>query len=65
MSTLTQERTLVTLKIPSPLADLLEAEAKAVGTSLASLARGAVKWHRGDGLARHPDRPPIALPTRR
>ena len=61
MTTASEERILVTLRIPEGLAKLLTAEARATSSSLASLARGAIKWHGGDGLARHPDRPALVL----
>ncbi len=64
MTTITQGRTLITLKVPKSFSTLLTNEAKALDSSLASLARGAIKWHRGDGLARHPDRPPLKLAKR-
>ncbi len=59
----TEERTVITLKVPVGLAEVLKAETQAAGSSLASLARGAVNWHQGHGLARHPGRPPVVLPT--
>lgn len=62
MTTISEGRTAVSLKIPEPLAALFKVEAEAMGISMAALARRAVQWHRGEGLARHPDRPPTSLP---
>ena len=64
MATATEQRTLVSLAIPAPLAAILDEECKITGVSLASLVRRIVKWHRGLAIGRHPDTPPVKLPNR-
>ncbi len=62
-TTPTEERTVITLKVPTALAEVLKAETQAARSSLASLETAAVSWHQGEGLPRHPARPPIVLPA--
>jgi len=61
MTTLSQQRIVITVGVPVPLSTLLANEAKATDQSLARLGRNAIKWHRGCGLPRHPDRPAVSL----
>lgn len=63
MATATEERRLITLSLPEGFAQVIASEAKLHGSSMASLMRRIVKWHRGnESMGRHPRSPPVVLP---
>ena len=64
MPTATEQRSLITLTLPTALAKILDQEATLTGSSIAPLIRRIVKWHRGIALGRHGDSPKVKLGNR-
>tara|TARA_R110002073_G_scaffold103173_1_gene233579 strand:- start:472 stop:831 length:360 start_codon:yes stop_codon:yes gene_type:complete len=65
MATATEERILVSLTLPKPLAKILDDEANLCGTKLPSMVRRIVKSHYGKAHKRHPDSPQVKLKHRK
>lgn len=64
MPTVSEERIMITLRLPKPMAALLEQESKFSGLALATLVRHIIKWHAGKASSRHPEAPEAKIPKR-
>jgi len=64
MTTISDERTMISLRLPKPIAALLEQETKFSGLALATLVRHIIKWHAGTASSRHREAPVAKLSNR-